>query len=214
MHACGHDAHTAIGVGIAGTLAALDDLPGTARIIFQPAEETLPSGAALLVDEGAHHDLSALIAFHVDPALRVGTVGLRVGPITSATDKIRLRITGPGGHTSRPERTVDLVRVAATVVAELPARIRESIGPDPHLAVAFGRICGGRAANAIPTEIELVGTVRVQDGIVWRSLPSVCVCVREKEREREREREREIKTTKHLRSHKQGRSEPRSICRV
>lgn len=173
MHACGHDAHSAIGVGIAGVLAALDELPGTARIIFQPAEETLPSGAALLVEEGVHRDLAALIAFHVDPTLRAGTVGLRSGPITSAADKIHLRITGPGGHTSRPERTVDLIRVAAGIVRDLPDRIRASIGPGPHLAIAFGRICGGRAANAIPTEVELTGTVRVQDGAVWRSLPGI-----------------------------------------
>jgi len=173
MHACGHDAHAAVGVGIARVLTTIGRLPGTVRIIFQPAEETLPSGAAALIAEGAHADLRSVIAFHVDPTIPAGAVGLRSGPVTSAADKIRLLLTGPGGHTSRPERTVDLVRVAASIVADLPDRIRNEVAPEHHLAIAFGRICGGQAANAIPTEIELTGTVRVQDGAVWHSLPGI-----------------------------------------
>jgi amidohydrolase len=173
MHACGHDAHTAVGVGIARVLATIGPLPGTARIIFQPAEETLPSGAAVLIEEGAHAGLRSLLAFHVDPTIPAGAVGLRPGPITSAADKLTITVTGPGGHTSRPERTVDLVRVAASIVGDLPDLIRDGVGPGHHLAIAFGRICGGQAANAIPTEIELTGTVRVQDGHVWRSLPAI-----------------------------------------
>ena len=173
MHACGHDAHAAIGAGIAGVLATLDDVPGTARIIFQPAEETLPSGAARLVEEGVHEGLSAVMAFHVDPTIRAGSVGLRVGPITSAADMIHLRVTGPGGHTSRPERTSDLVRITASIVANLPERVRSEIDPDRHAAIVFGRVCGGKAANAIPTEIELSGTTRVQDPELWRALPGI-----------------------------------------
>jgi amidohydrolase len=173
MHACGHDAHAAIGAGIAGVLATLDDVPGTARIIFQPAEETLPSGAARLVEEGVHEGLSAVMAFHVDPTIRAGSVGLRVGPITSAADMIHLRVTGPGGHTSRPERTADLVRITASIVANLPERVRSEIDPDRHAAIVFGRVCGGKAANAIPTEIELSGTARVQDPELWRALPGI-----------------------------------------
>jgi len=173
MHACGHDAHASVGVGIARVLSTVGPLPGAVRIIFQPAEETLPSGAAALIEEGAHAGLRSLIAFHVDPTIPAGAVGLRSGPITSAADKIGIVVTGPGGHTSRPERTVDLVRVAASIVTDLPDRIRSEVDPGHHLAIAFGRICGGRAANAIPTEIELTGTVRVQDGAVWRSLPAI-----------------------------------------
>lgn len=173
MHACGHDAHAAIGVGIAGALAALDDLPGTARIIFQPAEEDIPSGAARLVEEGAHHGLDAIFAYHVDPSIPAGNVGLRVGPITSAADKIHIRLSGPGGHTSRPDRTVDLVNVAARVVTDLPVRLAEELGPDRHLTLVFGRISGGGAANAIPSVVEISGTARVREVDVWRDLPDL-----------------------------------------
>lgn len=173
MHACGHDAHTAIAIGIARALNMLDDLPGTVRIIFQPAEESHPSGAAQLVEEGFHRDLSAFIAFHVDPTIRAGSIGLKAGPITSAADRIALRITGPGGHTSRPERSVDLVRVAASIVTDLPDRVRSSFETGRHLAIVFGHVCGGSAANAIPTELEMAGTARVRDTDVWRSLPGI-----------------------------------------
>jgi amidohydrolase len=173
MHACGHDAHAAIGVGIARALADLGDLPGTARIIFQPAEEDIPSGAARLVEEGAHRDLDAIFAFHVDPSIPAGNVGLRVGPITSAADKIHIRLTGPGGHTSRPDRTVDLVNVAARVVTDLPVRLAAELGPDRHLTLVFGRIAGGEAANAIPTVVGISGTARVREIEVWRDLPDM-----------------------------------------
>ena len=173
MHACGHDADAAIAVGIARTLSLLGDLPGTARFIFQPAEEELPSGAAKLVEEGAHDDLQALIAFHVDPTIPPGAVGLKTGAITSAADKISIRLTGPGGHTSRPHRTVDLVHVAARIVVDLPALVRSELDPQQHLAIVFGRISGGDTANAIPTEVEVSGTARVQDGSVWNRLAEI-----------------------------------------
>ncbi len=173
MHACGHDAHAAMAIGIARTLALVGDLPGTARIIFQPAEEELPSGAAKLVEEGVHRDLQSLIAFHVDPTIPAGVVGLKTGPITSAADKITVRLTGPGGHTSRPHRTVDLVHVAARIVVDLPAMVRSELDPRQHLAIVFGKISGGDTANAIPTEIEISGTARVQDGSVWNGLAEI-----------------------------------------
>ena len=173
MHACGHDAHTAIAVGIARTLAMLGDMPGTARIIFQPAEEELPSGAARLVEEGVVDDLEALIAFHVDPTIPPGVVGLKTGAVTSAADKLHIRLTGPGGHTSRPHRTVDLVHVAARIVVDLPVMVRSELDPRHHLAMVFGRISGGDTANAIPTEIEISGTARVRDGEVWDGLAEI-----------------------------------------
>ena len=173
MHACGHDAHSAIAVGIARTLAMLDELPGTARIIFQPAEEELPSGAAKLVEEGVVDDLEALIAFHVDPTIPPGVVGLKTGPITSAADKLHIRLTGPGGHTSRPHRTVDLVQVAARIVVDLPAMVRSELDPRQHLAMVFGRISGGDTANAIPTHVDISGTARVQESEVWDGLAEI-----------------------------------------
>ena len=173
MHACGHDAHAAIAVGIARTLAMLGDLPGTARIIFQPAEEELPSGAAKLIEEGTIDDLASLIAFHVDPTIPPGVVGLKAGPITSAADKLHIRLTGPGGHTSRPHRTVDLVHVAARIVVDLPAMVRSELDPRQHIAMVFGRISGGDTANAIPTEVSISGTARVQESEAWNGLAEI-----------------------------------------
>ena len=172
MHACGHDAHTAIAAGIARTLAAADELPGRVRFLFQPAEENLPGGAARLVSEGALAGVEAIAAFHVDPALPPGTVGIKEGGITGASDRIRVILSGPGGHTSRPHQTVDLVYAAARVIIDLPALLRRTIDPRRAMVVAFGRIAGGSIDTAIPTEVELGGTVRVFDVELWRSLPA------------------------------------------
>jgi len=173
MHACGHDAHTAIAVGIAHVLSRLPELPGSVRLVFQPAEEQLPSGAIAVCDEGATVGIRSFLAFHVDPALEAGRVGLRVGPITSASDKLSIELRGPGGHTSRPHRTVDLINVAARVVAELPVRLREVVDPRHTMVMVFGKIAGGTADNAIPTTVSMGGTVRVLDTDLWRSLPKL-----------------------------------------
>ena len=172
MHACGHDAHAAIAAGIAVVLARLDVDAGF-RIIFQPAEEAFPGGAIELVDEGVVDELAALLAFHVDPTLRVGRIGSRIGPITAGADALRIVIHGPGGHTSRPHRTVDLIAAAARVAAELPNAIRSSIDARSAIVTAFGSIHGGDAANVIPTEVVLKGTVRTLDPGLWDVLPSL-----------------------------------------
>jgi amidohydrolase len=172
MHACGHDAHTAIAVGIATTLHRLR--PGSRfRFVFQPGEEAHPGGAIELVSEGVVDGLDALLAFHVDPNLRVGRIGLRSGPITGSADALTVTVHGPGGHTSRPHRTVDLVNAAARVVAELPGALRRSIDARTALVTAFGAIHGGDAANVIPTEVVVKGTVRTLDPELWDVLPGL-----------------------------------------
>jgi amidohydrolase len=173
MHACGHDAHTAIAVGIANVLSQIEDLPGSVRLIFQPAEENLPGGAETLVAEGVHAGLEAILAFHVDPSRPAGRLGLKAGPITSAADKITIRLYGPGGHTSRPHETVDLIHVAGRMVVDLPVRLRAEIDSRQQLVMVFGRISGGGADNAIPTEVEIGGTARVPDPDLWRTLPKL-----------------------------------------
>jgi amidohydrolase len=172
-HACGHDAHSAIAVGIAEALARLDSLPGTARFIFQPAEECIPGGATALRDEGVHTDLSALVAFHVDPALAPRKVGVREGGITGASDRLTIRLKGPGGHTSRPHQTVDIAYVAARIITQLPILIRYGIDPRETTLIVFGRIQGGSAENVIPTHMELGGTVRLFDLELWRRMPEL-----------------------------------------
>ncbi len=172
MHACGHDAHSAIAFGIAATLDRLETEPGV-RVVFQPAEEANPGGAVELVAEGVADPLKALIAFHVDPGLEVGRIGARFGPITGSADSISITLTGPGGHTSRPHKTVDLIDTAAKVVSELPAAVRRSIDARSAIVVVFGSIQGGNVSNVIPTELQLRGTIRTLDPQLWDVLPAL-----------------------------------------
>lgn len=170
MHACGHDAHAAIAVGIALVLDRLDPNPGV-RIIFQPAEESIPSGAAELVAEGLVDGLKGLMAFHVDPTLAAGKVGAKVGAITGSADAFRITLHGPGGHTARPEKTVNIIDAAARVVSELPGVVRHAVDSRVPMAMVFGSIRGGDAGNVIPTEVELRGTIRTLDQHTWEAMP-------------------------------------------
>lgn len=172
MHACGHDAHAAIAAGIVLVMDQLD-LPGGVRFLFQPAEETYPGGAAEMVAEGLVDGLKGLLAFHVDPGLEVGKIGARVGAITGSSDHLTITLTGPGGHTSRPHKTVDLIDAAARVVNELPGVIRRSIDSRTAITTVFGSFHGGEAANVIPTKVVLKGTVRTLDRGLWDVLPGL-----------------------------------------
>lgn len=172
MHACGHDAHAAIAFGIASVLDRLELLSGV-RVLFQPAEESFPGGAVELVEEGLVDGLEGLIAFHIDPTLPSGRIGSRAGPITASADKFTLVLEGPGGHTARPHRTVDLIADAARVVHELSGCMRRVIDARSPFTVAFGSIHGGEAGNVIPTRVEIEGTVRTLDGSLWGMLPGL-----------------------------------------
>src|SRR4051794_14617490 len=102
-HACGHDVHTAALLGAGLALAEYADrLPGRVRLVFQPAEEVMPGGALDVIAQGGMDDVTAIFALHCDPALEVGRVGLKSGPVTAAADTVEVRLWGPGGHTSRP----------------------------------------------------------------------------------------------------------------
>jgi amidohydrolase len=172
MHACGHDAHTAIAAGIAVVLSQLEPDRGY-RVLFQPAEETLPGGAVELAEEGLVDGFRGLLAFHVDPGLEIGRIGARAGAITAGSDSMTIVVHGPGGHTSRPHKTIDVVSAAARVAAELPAAIRQSIDARSAVVTAFGSIHGGDAPNVIPTAVVLKGTVRTLDASLWDVLPSL-----------------------------------------
>jgi amidohydrolase len=117
MHACGHDAHASIAIGIAVVLASLEDLPGRVRFLFQPAEEVIPGGAEAMMGEGVMDDVQAILAFHVDPSIPPGSVGLRTGAITGASDRLSVTLEGPGGHTSRPHE--DLPPLVERLVHEI-----------------------------------------------------------------------------------------------
>jgi amidohydrolase len=173
MHACGHDLHTAIGTGIAMALARLEPIPGRVRFIFQPAEEAFPGGGQEMVREGVAQGLSSIIAFHIDPTLEPGRIGLRSGPITGSADRFHITLEGPGGHTARPHKTVDLIYAGGKVITELPGLLDRLTDSRSPLVLVFGKVIGGTADNVIPTTVELSGTCRTLDRGIWEDIPGM-----------------------------------------
>ncbi|MFE3604006.1 amidohydrolase [Streptomyces sp. NPDC059096] len=175
-HACGHDVHTAAVLGAGLVLAELERqglLPSPVRLIFQPAEEVLPGGAADAIESGVLDGVGSIIAVHCDPKVDAGTIGLRPGPITSACDRLEIALDGPGGHTARPHLTTDLVTAAAKVATDVPALLARRVDARSGLAVTWGRIEAGHACNVIPQHAELSGTVRCLDLPAWRDAPDL-----------------------------------------
>jgi amidohydrolase len=174
-HACGHDVHTSVllgaGLFLAGQASA-GTLPGRVRLIFQPAEE-VPGGALDVMAAGGIASVDRVFALHCDPRLDVGKLGTRTGPITAACDKITVRVTGPGGHTSRPHLTADLVYALGKIVTELPAALSRRVDPRSSLSLVWGRVSAGSAANAIPDDGVAEGTVRCLDDEAWHEAPDL-----------------------------------------
>lgn len=173
-HACGHDVHTTVvlGAGLAlARLAAEDRLHGSVRLIFEPAEETVPGGAVDVLAAGALDDVDAIFGVHCEPKLESGRIGVRPGPITSAADIVAIHLHGPGGHTARPHLTVDLVAVAGRLAAELPGRVGDASAGS--LLLVFGAIAAGDAPNVIPAHAVLRGSVRTPDREAWAGARAV-----------------------------------------
>jgi amidohydrolase len=168
-HACGHDVHTTIALGVALSLGALDGLPGTVRLVFQPAEEVIPGGASEVVAAGVLEGTSRAFALHCDPSVPVGTIGLRTGAITAACDRIDVTLTGPGGHTARPQLTVDLVDALGRLITDVPALLSRQVDPRSGMSLVWGAVSAGVAANAIPQRGNLRGTVRMLDRDAWKN---------------------------------------------
>jgi amidohydrolase len=167
-HACGHDLHASALLGAGIALAAIaEDLPGRARLIFQPAEEIMPGGALMSIEAGAIDGVSRIFGLHADPGLDVGTVGLREGPLTGAADHLDVLLSGKGGHTSRPHLTEDLTFALGKVVTELPAVLSRRLDPRAGVSVVWGLIRAGSAVNVIPATGRAGGTVRMLDAIAW-----------------------------------------------
>lgn len=178
-HGCGHDVHTAVLVGTAIALAQAPAPAGRVRLMFQPAEEVM-AGSRQLVAAGAAEGLDYAYALHCDPSVPVGHIGLRTGAITSATDIIELEISGPGGHTSRPHLTVDVVGALALVAAHLPALLARRLDPRAGVALVFGEIRAGERFNVIPASGTLAGTLRILDRGAWETAePLVADIVRD-----------------------------------
>lgn len=170
-HACGHDLHITVALATACALATCADAltPGV-RIVFQPAEEVMDGGAPEVIAQGVLESIAAIYAIHAEPKLKVGSIGVRTGAITSAGDVVEITVTGPGGHTSRPQQTADVVFGMSQLVTELPALLSRRVDPRTGTVLVFGSIHAGHAANAIPKEGTLMGTIRTADIRVWRTI--------------------------------------------
>ncbi|MEZ0382448.1 amidohydrolase [Mycobacterium sp. pW045] len=172
-HACGHDAHTAILLGAALALAAAPELPVGVRLVFQAAEELMPGGAIDAIAAGVLAGVSRIFALHCDPRLQVGRVATVPGPITSAADTIEITVGGPGGHTSRPHLTADLVYGLGTLITGLPAVLSRRIDPRNSTVLVWGAVNSGAAANAIPQAGRLAGTVRTASRDTWMAMQGI-----------------------------------------
>jgi amidohydrolase len=172
-HACGHDAHTAILLGTATALASAPELPVGVRLIFQPAEELMPGGALDAIAAGALSGVSRIFALHCDPRLSVGRVAITAGPITSAADSVEITLHSPGGHTSRPHLTSDLVYGMGTVITGLPGVLSRRVDPRNATVMVWGAANAGIAANAIPQIGTLAGTVRTASRETWLELENL-----------------------------------------
>ncbi len=170
-HACGHDLHTVAVLGAGLALAQMqDELEARGlgvRLLFQPAEESMPGGAHAMIDAGAIDGVDYLYAVHCDPSLDVGEVGLKSGPITAASDSIRVTLSGRGGHTSRPHLTSDLTFALGKVITEVPAILSRRLDPRSGTALVWGAVRAGSAPNVIPALGECVGTLRMLDSATW-----------------------------------------------
>jgi amidohydrolase len=157
-----------VALGVALALAAADGLPGTVRVVFQPAEETGPGGATEVVAAGVLDGAARAFALHCDPSVPAGKIGLRTGPITAACDRMDVTLMGPGGHTARPQLTVDLVDALGRLITDLPALLSRQVDPRAGMSLVWGAVNAGVAANAIPQRGHLRGTVRVLDRDAWK----------------------------------------------
>jgi amidohydrolase len=173
-HACGHDVHAAVVAGAGLFLARLADagqLSRGVRLVFQPAEEVMPGGALDVIAAGGLDGLERIYAVHCDPSIPVGRIGLRVGPITSATDLVEVRLHGPGGHTARPHRSADVVAALGDVVSRVPAILARRVDPRAGVNLVFGEVHAGSAANVIPRSGMARGTLRMLDHRAWETVP-------------------------------------------
>ncbi|MGL4366690.1 MAG: M20 metallopeptidase family protein [Brevinemataceae bacterium] len=158
MHACGHDAHTAILLGVAKACVATLP-PCNIRLIFQPAEET-DGGAVPMIEEGVLTNVNGILGLHVDSAINTGTIGIKYGYMNAASDMITIKLFGTKGHGAYPKGTVDCIVIAAAVINNLQSIVSRNIDARESVVLTLGSISGGTARNIICDEVTIEGTIR------------------------------------------------------
>ena len=174
MHACGHDAHTAIALGCALALNRYkEELPGNVRIIFQPSEEVLSGGSSQMIESGALEGVSAIFGLHVYPYLRTGQIGYKYGVMMASADTFGFDIYGKTAHGARPHEGIDAVLVSAMVIDSLNHIVSRRIDPIHPAVISMGKIEGGKAPNIICDFVTVSGTVRTVNESVRKKIPEM-----------------------------------------
>ncbi|HKI59287.1 MAG TPA: amidohydrolase [Trueperaceae bacterium] len=174
MHACGHDGHTAILLGVARILSRHPELVrGELRFLFQHAEELFPGGAQELVDQGVLDGADAVLGLHLQSPEESGMLLLRGGPMMAAPDSFDIKIVGKGGHAAMPETSVDPIAIGAQVVSSLQQLVSRTVAPLEPLVLSVTQFHAGTAYNIIPESATLAGTVRSFDPELRSRMPEL-----------------------------------------